>query len=194
MKPDYPIIYEGSFLLFWGAGLSISLFLGGALGLLCMLISLLMLITHEHAHLKECMRTNTKIKSMTFSWMGGAAEVDSEFWNMKSILLAGVYDTWTYFSVFTGVLFIVWYWKDNLSVGINFANNPWLNLITSLSMMSGVFFFTNILPITIHTKKYGPISTDGWAAVKLTTLQREMWNEGKHLALQVDEGKIPDIC
>jgi len=80
------------------------------------------------------------------------------------VLSAGVIDTGIYTFSFVGIWAI-----PHLThpIGLNFANNPYLNLLNSIALFCIVMFISNILPISYNSKRYGVISTDGWATYKL---------------------------
>jgi hypothetical protein len=164
-RSQYPITYTRSFILLWGPALGIGLFIGGALtfALVCMMI--LVLISHEHAHLKQCERHNVNVKSVTFTWLGGMIDLDIKgAADGIPVLFAGVVDTGMY------TISAVTLWAiPNLTrpIGLNFANNPYLNLLNSITLFCVVMFISNILPISYNSEKHGIITTDGWATYKL---------------------------
>jgi hypothetical protein len=161
----YPINYTRSFILLWGIALSVGLFIGGLLTFALVAMMILVLISHEHAHLKQCERHNVNVNSVMFTWLGGAIDLDIK--GAKDgipVLFAGVVDTGAYTFAF-GVIWAIIYLSRPL--GLNFANNPWLNLLNSISLFCVVMFISNILPIEYNSNKHGIITTDGWATYKL---------------------------
>jgi len=186
---DYKIIYEPSFVIFWGLALSAGLFVGGLLTIAAVAMAMLILITHEHAHIEECNRVNIGINSVRFTWLGGMVDFrDADAWyagDIVSLLLAGVKDTGAYSISFIFVLVILNYLGRNVVLGFNFANNPYINFVNSVVLFSGVLFIGHFLPITYKTKSGGLISPDGWAALRFMELRDELWNDGKSLAMMV---------
>jgi hypothetical protein len=92
------------------------------------------------------------------------------------ILAAGLIDTGCYTVSFMGVFLAL---NIIRPVGLNFAGNPYLALLNGIVSFLVVMSITNILPINYHHKKYGLISTDGWAALRFIELRDELWNDGK---------------
>ncbi|MDD3019876.1 MAG: hypothetical protein PHX61_02715 [Alphaproteobacteria bacterium] len=176
----YKINYTISFVIFWGLALGFGLFAGGLLTFALVAMMILVLISHENAHLKQCLKRGVKVNSVTFTAMGGMVDADILYANdAVPILAAGVIDTGFYTFVFGGFLAALYLIRPH---NFNFAMNPWLNLLTSTSASLVVMFITNILPITYHSKKDGIISTDGWGAVRYSELRDELWNDGRCLA------------
>lgn len=182
---DHDIIYKPSFVLFWGVMLAISV-LCGILTVVFTLCSMLMLIWHEHAHLKACEKRGVKINSVSFTWLGGEADVDIVWYANDAIpvLMAGVKNTGIF--AFSLGAFVVGLYSFP-PLGLNFAQNPYLNLLNSVAVFAVLLFITNILPITVNTKTKGVISTDGWACVRIASIRNEMWNDGKIFGMAVDE-------
>jgi len=164
----YPITYKPSFVLLWGLSLSVGLFIGGLLTFALVSMMILVLISHEHAHLKQCELHNVKVNSVAFTWLGGAIDLDIK--GAKDgipVLFAGVIDT----GMFTMVAIVLWAIPyRSLLTGINFANNPYLNLLNSITLFCVVMFISNILPISYNSEKHGIITTDGWATYKLSKM------------------------
>lgn len=142
--------------------LAFGLYAGGLLlfALVCMMI--LCLITHEHAHAVECINRGVNVKRIWFTWLGGAIDCDIQNEvDAVPILMAGVKDTACYAFVFM-VVFV--------TIGALYSPSmPFQFVAMSKSMLlfAGVMTITNVLPITIHSKTHGEISTDGWAAYKI---------------------------
>lgn len=181
---DYPIIYDTSFVIFWGVVLSISLYTGGLLSFATVAVMILVLIHHEHAHIKECKARGVKVNSVRFTWLGGMVDADILYANdAVPIMKAGVANTGYYAIAFVIILMGYNFIGRNYGLGINFANNPYLNMITSIMLFTVIMFFSNILPISYKSKKYGVITTDGWGAFKFVELRDELWNEGKYDAI-----------
>jgi hypothetical protein len=182
-KPAYPINYELSFLLFWGPMLALSVFGGGLLMFAFTMLAIMVLIHHEHAHVKECIKRGVKVNSVTFNWMGGGVNADIYYANdAVPILSAGLINTGCYAFAAVALLASVQYLGRNVWTGFNFANNPYLQFLTSVSVFLSVLFFSNILPISIHSKEHGIVRTDGWGAYKFRILRDELWNDAKNIA------------
>ena len=180
---DYPIIYEPSFVIFWGGVMAFSLYSGGLLSFATIAIMMLVLIHHEHAHVKQCLQRGAQVRSVRFTWMGGLVDAEIMYANdAVPILTAGVFNTGCYALAFIGLLAAVTYIGRNI-ISMDFAYNPYLQFLNSIMLFTTIMFFSNILPITINSKKYGLISTDGWAAIKYIELRDELWNEGKYESL-----------
>ena len=183
-KPEYPIIYEKSFLIFWGTMLALSLYGGGLLMFAFTATAILVLIHHEHAHLKQCMKRNVKVNSVIFTWYGGGVNADIVYaHDAVPILLAGVTNTGYYAVAFIAMLGSYHYIGRTFGMGINFANNPYIAFLNSLTLFTVIMVFTNVLPISIKSKEHGIISTDGWGAIRFIELRDELWNDGAHDAL-----------
>lgn len=186
MKPDYEISYEPSFVIFWGLMLAGGLLAGGLLMLAFIATAILTLIHHEHAHLKTSLERNVKINYVKFTWLGGLVDADITYaHDAVPIYSAGVINSGCYAVVFAGALISINYLGRNVWTGFNFANNPYLQFLNSITMFAVVMVVTNILPIAWKSKKYGIVSTDGYAAYKFVELRDELWNDGKSLAMMV---------
>lgn len=180
---EYPIIYELSFLLFWGPMLALSVYAGGLLMFAFTLLAMMVLIHHEHAHVKECQKLGVKVNSVKFNWMGGAVNADIHYANdAVPIMAAGVLNTGFYTFAAVALLGTVHYLGRNVVTGFNFANNPYLQFLTSVSVFLVVLLFSNLLPISVKSKEHGIITTDGWGAYKFSILRDELWNDGKNNA------------
>ena len=168
LNMNYPINYTRSFVLLWGLSLSVGLFIGGLLTFALVSMMILVLISHEHAHLKQCELHNVKVNSVAFTWLGGAIDLDIK--GAKDgipVLFAGVVDT----GMYTLSAVVVWAALNfTRPLGLNFANNPYLNLLNSITLFCVVMFISNILPISYNSEKHGIITTDGWATYKLLKL------------------------
>lgn len=184
MTLPYTIEYTKGFVIFWGIGFAFALYTNGLLSVAFVALALLTLIHHEHAHIKECNKVGVIVNEVEFNWLGGLVNmkpntpVDS-----RDILLAGIVNTGSYAFIFNGLILAIYYIK---SIGLNFANNPYLELIDSCAVFTGLFLVVNILPISFKSKKYGVVATDGWGAVKMHLLipsYNELWNDGAVLAL-----------
>jgi len=187
----YPIVYKPSFTVFWGLSLGSCFLIGDQLTLAFVAFAMLVLITHEHAHIRECQRLLVPINSVTFSWLGGAVDADIRYAkDAVPILSAGVKDTGAYAFVFGAFLAALYFIRP---IGMNFAQNPYLNLLNSIVVLTVLMFITNILPIVYHSKTDGIISTDGWGALRFAILRDELWNDGRSEAMMVgvDEVGIP---
>lgn len=182
---EYPIVYKPSFVLFWGVALGLSVFTGGSLMFAFTAIAILMLIHHEHAHVKECLKRGVRVNSVTFNWLGGVVNADICYANdAVPILLAGIKNTGYYVFLSIGLLLSVHYMGRNVWSGFNFANNPYLQFLNSFVLFSVILLITNCLPISHYSKKHGVISTDGWGAYRMLEKRDELWNDGKGNAHQ----------
>jgi hypothetical protein len=181
---DYPIIFEPSFIVMWGVTLAIGFSVGGFLALASAAFMLLVLVHHEHAHIKEMERRHVRINYVMFTWLGGMVHADIQYANdAVPILLAGLRNTGIY-AFFAYVLYFgVTVISQAHLTGINFANNPYLLTLNNAMLFTFVLFISNIIPGTIRHKKYGAIRTDGWAAYIYKELQYELWNDGKSIAM-----------
>jgi hypothetical protein len=172
--------YTGSFLIFWGGALGIGLYMGGLLMVAYILICLYLMHTHEHAHAVECIKRNITIKKIEFSAAGGCVNCGEMYANdAVPILLAGLKNTTVYLFGFVGLaIFLSWY----RFIGVNYANNPYINLVNCVSLFTLCLVICNCLPISYQSKEYGLVSTDGWAAIIYREFSIELMNEGKYLA------------
>ena len=184
MTLPYEIEYTKGFVIFWGIGFAFALYTNGALSVAFVALALLTLIHHEHAHIEACNRVGVLVKRVEFNWLGGLVNMEpNNPQESRGILLAGVINTAAYTFLFNGLLFAIYYVKP---IGLNFANNPYLELLISCAMFTGMFLIVNVLPISYTSKKYGLIATDGWGAVKMHRLipsYDELWNDGAKVAL-----------
>jgi hypothetical protein len=181
--PDYPIIYDPSFVFFWGVVLAFSLYTGGLLAFATVCAMMLVLIHHEHAHVVQCITRGVKVKQVRFNWLGGLVEAEILYANdAVPIMASGVINTGCYAFSFSAVYLAIDYIGRNL-ISINFANNPYINFVGSLMLFSGIMLISNCLPISYHSKKYGVITTDGWGALKFRLLRDELWNDARFEAL-----------
>ena len=179
--PEYPIIYDASFLLFWGISLALGLYAGGLLTFALVAMMMLVLISHEHAHLKQCVKLNVKVNSVRFTWLGGMVDADIRDADYAvRILSAGVIDTGCYSVSFAGLFIALYYFNPPT---LNFANIHFLGLLNGINMFLIVMCITNILPISYTHKKHGIISTDGWATLRFIELRDELWNDGRAEAM-----------
>jgi len=179
----YPIIYERSFIIMWGLALALGFYVGGLLTFVMVASMILVLIHHEHAHLKEINKRGIKVNFVKFNWMGGIIQSDIHYANdAVPIHLAGLINTGCYMVLSIASFVAITYMGRNVWSGFNFANNPYLNFINSAMLFTTVLFVSNIIPGSITIKNYGTIMTDGWAAYKYLELRDELWNEGKWMA------------
>ena len=177
----YKIEYRPSFVIFWGSALGFGLFAGGLLTFALVAMMILVLLSHERAHLNQCIKRGVGVNGVTFTAMGGMVDADILYANdAVPILAAGVIDTGCYTFVFGGFLAALYLIRP---AGFNFVMNPWLNFLTSITAFLVVMCVTNILPINYRSKVHGIISTDGWAAVRFAELRDELWNDGRCLAM-----------
>ena len=180
MQP-YPIIYDGSFIVFWGMSLALGLFVGGLLTFALVAAMILILINHEHAHVKQCIRHYIPIRSLRFTWIGGFLDSDIRYASdVVRVCSAGVINTGMYAFSLVGIVAVIMYFRP---VGLNFANNQYLNFLNGITLFAVVLLISNLLPIVYHSKTDGMITTDGWASIWYAELRDEMWNDGVHDAL-----------
>jgi hypothetical protein len=183
METEYPIIYEPSFVLFWGFCLAFAEFTGGIMMIALVALMLLVLVHHEHAHAKECLKRGVKIEAIKFFWLGGCVQMGPSHYNDAiPILTAGVFNTFFYAGIFSLTWFVVMFCWQYLIV-FNRANNPYISLLDSAILFSIAMAISNVLPLEYNSNKYGIISTDGWAAFKFRELRDELWNDGKTEAI-----------
>lgn len=184
MEHPYKIEYTPGFVVFWGIGFAFALFTNGLLSLVFVAIALLTLIHHEHAHIKECNKVGVLIKHVKFNWLGGLVNMEpNNPFDSRSVLLAGLINTGAYTFIFNGLILAIYYIRPT---GLNFANNPYLALLSSCAAFTGMFLIVNVLPISFKSKKYGIVATDGWGAVMMHRLipsHNELWNDGAVSAL-----------
>ena len=165
------------FLIFWGASFIVSWLIGGLLTFAYTLIVMLVLISHEYAHIAECQRLQVPVKSVTFTLLGGQVDADIQYAHEAvSVLSAGLKDSGMYAAFMAIVLFVLYTFRP---IGVNFAQNPYLNLLNSVGFVLVLLLISNVLPISYKHKKHGMIYTDGWGAWKMRELRDEMWNDGK---------------
>lgn len=182
---DYPIIYAHSFLIMWGLALGIGLYAGGLLSFALVAFMILVLIHHEHAHLKEIRKRGIKVNYVKFNWLGGIINSDINYpSDAVPIHLAGLVNTgiYTFISMISLIVIII-LGRDYLT-GFNFANNPYLNFLNSSLLFTSILFFSNIIPGSIKINGIGTIMTDGWAAYLYCELRDELWNDGKCMAIE----------
>jgi len=180
----YPVIFDTSFIIFWVLVGATALYTKGQLLFATVALMLLVVLHHEYAHVKQCEKRGVPIKSIRFNWIGGLVEADIRYANDAiPIYAAGVVNTGCYALTFTCLLAVITYIGRSYAVGINFANNPYLEFLTSIILFSTVMFFSNILPVSFKSKKYGVMMTDGLAAFTYRVLRDELWNEGKYDAI-----------
>lgn len=183
-KPDYPIVYTRSFVLFWGIGLGAAVFCGGLLALATALIILLMLIHHEHAHTKTALKHNAKIESIVFGAFGGILSTTPKHAHEEiDIYAAGVINSAGY--AITALLCLGclrglcyqngWNLADPSPLGLLY----WFQFLNSISLAAVVLVISNVLPIWYHSKKHGLVTTDGFAVVLKWGDQKEWWNDGR---------------
>ena len=183
---DYPIIYAPSFIIMWGLALGLGLFSGGLLAFALVAGMLLVLIHHEHAHLKEIRKRDIKINFVKFNWLGGIISSDIIYANdAVPIYLAGVVNTGMYTGLTVICFAMITLMRHyNLILGVNFANNPYLNFLNSSLLFTSILLFSNIIPGSIKINGIGTIMTDGWAAYLYCELRDELWNDGKCMAIE----------
>jgi len=168
--PEYPIIYDGSFIIFWTGVLLLEFYDGGLLAVAFTLLALLIIISHEHAHASQCLKNGNRIFGISFTWLGGSVLADIDKTSDKiDFYKAGIVDTGAYALAFVEIVAVLWFIHEYLQpIGINFAPNPYFSLLNSITVFAVVLFICNILPISFHSKKHDMIiMTDGWATYNL---------------------------
>jgi hypothetical protein len=184
IKSEYPVKFAPSFILFWILFGALALYFKGLLLFATVALMLIVILHHEYAHVKQCEKRGVIINEVRFNWLGGLVETDIRYANdAVPIYTAGVINTGCYAVAFTGLLAVITYIGRTYAVGINFANNPYLEFLTSIILFTTVMFFTNMLPISYKSKKYGVMMTDGLAAFHYRVLRDELTNEGKYDAI-----------
>ena len=131
--------------------------------------ALIILLSHERAHVDVCIRKNLPIKSLRFTWLGGFLNADiKKASDYVAVLTAGIYDTFKYAAGLSGVVLFIWVLHRVISpVGINFAPTTEYNVFFALTEFAVLLFVANILPISFYSKRFDDtITTDGWAAWK----------------------------
>lgn len=170
--PIYPITYTPGFVTFWGLALGSSLFIGGLLTFALSALLLLMLVTHEHAHIVACKKCGVRVESVTFTWLGGQVDCDVENHSDDTrfkVYTYGVLDTSCYAVAFVLLLVaLTWFGTE---AGWNFAD-PYgtlqrMQFARSMVLLAVIFAVTNVLPLSVMTEKHGEIGTDGWAAARI---------------------------
>lgn len=183
-KPDYPIVYTRSFVVFWGVGLSAALFCGGLLALAAALMILLMLVHHEHAHTKMALEHCAKVESITFGAFGGMLSTTPKHAHEEiDIYAAGVLNSLGYAIVLVGCLISLrqlsyasgWNLVDPMPLGLLY----WFQFLNSISLAAVVLVISNVIPIWYHSKKHGLVTTDGFAVVLKWGDRKEWWNDGR---------------
>jgi len=174
---NHTIDYDASFIIFWGLLLGAFLFLGGILYLTAMLAIMLMLISHEHAHILACEKLGIKVNSVKFSFIGGGADFD--IWyahDIVEVLQSGITDTMTYTIAFGELLFIL----EIMQMPIEFRQ-----------FMRTVFIGALILFIT---NEIYPGTGDGAQVRRFRDLMNELPNDGRVIAqsLPASEYRNPD--
>jgi len=184
MTLPYKITYTPAFAVFWGLSFAIAIFTNGLLSVAFVALALLTLIHHEHAHVKECLTLGVKVNAIEFNWLGGLVNMDcNDARDARNILLAGVLNTAWYAVACNALLGWIYLSKP---IGLNFANNPYLELLSSCAMFTGLFVLVNVLPFSFKSKKHGLITTDGYGAILMNRLAKvhdELWNDGARVAL-----------
>jgi hypothetical protein len=176
---NYPINFDWTFILFWGFFLAVSLVWRGPLFFASIALMILILVSHEHAHLVECEKRGVPVEFVKFNMFGGLISNPPNPFHANDgipILVAGVLDTACYAVAFGELLIIA------TMYGVGY---PWDNLLWSAFLFSLVMAISNVFPGTYNSKKYGPIKTDGYAAFQMLELRSEMWNDGKEMAVGI---------
>jgi hypothetical protein len=185
----HKIIYHPSFFLFWGSLVSIAFYFGDLLYVAYVLMTLLILISHEHAHAVSCIKNGVKIYSIEFSFWGGMVncEIEKNISSAVEIITAGVLDT-GYYAIGLTVLMFLWNAYGHLFAhGMRFITIPEGDFLWWSSQFAILVFISNIIPGTYVHKTLGNIRTDGWAAWKMRELRDELWNDGKVLAISTEQ-------
>ena len=166
---QYPITYEVSFFILWGIILIWQYSAVDLLGIALVGSALIILLSHERAHVNACIRRNLTINSLKFTWLGGFLDADvKKASDYVVVLKAGIFDTSKYMIGLSGIVLFIWFLRDIVRpIGVNFAPTTGYNVFIALTQFTIILFIGNILPISFYSKKFGDIiTTDGWAAWK----------------------------
>lgn len=185
MTLPYKIEYTKGFVIFWGLCFGIMIYVDRILGFTLIALMLLTLIHHEHAHAAMCNKLGIKINEIKFNFLGGFVNADIIYArDAAKVLAEGVYNTGMYTLLFLIPTFLIYYVKP---LGFNFAQNPYLNFIDTMSGCMIIFFILLILPFKYNHKTLGLITTDGYGIYLMSRLAKEkddeLWNDGARVAL-----------
>lgn len=166
------IEYDASFIIFWGLLLGVALFLGGILYLAAMLAIMLLLVSHEHAHVLACDNLGIKVNSVKFSFLGGGADFDMWYaHDIVEVLQAGITDTMTYMIAFGELLIIL----EIMQMPIEFRQ-----FIRTIFVGALILFITNELY---------PETGDGAQVRRFRELMSELPNDGRVIAQSIPAGE-----
>jgi hypothetical protein len=185
MNIPYKIEYTKGFCIFWGICFGVMIYADGVMGFAIIALMMLTLIHHEHAHAKVCEKLGIKINYIKFNFLGGFVNADVIYArDAAKVLAAGVINTGMYALAFTIPTFLIYYIKP---LGLNFAQNPYLNFIDTMSGCMILFFLLVIIPVKYRHEKHGLITTDGYGVYLMNKLaverDDELWNDGVRIAL-----------
>lgn len=173
-KPDYPVIYTSSFVWFWGLALAAVTIFGDLLYIAYVCTCMLILISHEHAHVRQCQKHGIRIAQVYFNCFGGCVDAEVELHPKAAVAvyLAGVTDTAYYAIGFSVLLGVMTYFGAYFAQGWRFLVFPELDFLWWCSQFAIIAVIANICPGTYHHKTLGAIRTDGWSAFCLWKSQR----------------------
>lgn len=174
---NYPVSITAGFVITFGGILICSYLVGGATLLFINSFLVVSLITHEYAHVLECVRLYIPIRELKFTWFGGLVDADFKYAHEEiPVMMAGVIDTCCYLVVSLELLVAFWiFWHYT---PLNWAGNPFSQLFNVMLVTVGCVIF----PASYNHKRYGLITTDGWGAWLKRELRDELWNDGKIMA------------
>lgn len=175
---NYPVSFTRGFLLVFGGLPIISYFVGGPNLLFITSFMVISLITHEYAHVRECLKLHIPINELKFTWFGGLVDADFKYAHEEiQVMMAGVIDTGYYLVLAVELLTLFWMlWR--YYIPLNFVGNPYSQLVNVMLITMACVIF----PASYQHKKYGLITTDGWGAWLKRELRDELWNDGKVFA------------
>ena len=175
----YKVTFTYTFFLMFGTLLLGAYLSGGMTSLMINTFVILVLISHEYAHVAECLRLYIPIRELKFTWFGGLVDADFKYTHEEiPVMLAGVVDTLWYLLLSVGLLLSFWV-VGRFYIPFNLAVNPFLTLVVLMVLIS----ISNLVPISYNHRKYGLITTDGWGAWLRRELRDEMWNDGSACAM-----------
>lgn len=189
-KPPYPIHYHWSFFAFWIILVIYEFVMVDLLGVAAVLVLLLIVMTHEHAHAVECLRNGAEIVSIEVNALGLAVAADIKNpSDAVTFFAAGIKDTATYACSFSFLFAFLLFAGRDLVNGYMFILYPLRNFVGNIALFAVILVITNILPIWWYIKRYNAwVVSDGMAILKYREIRDELWNDGKVLAVSY----VPD--
>jgi hypothetical protein len=177
----YEIEYTTGFVLFWGVLLSVATIFGDLLYIAYVLMAMLILISHEHAHAEECIKNSVEIQGIEFTLWGGMVKADIEKDPVSAvpIIAAGIKDTAIYAIGLSAILILLTIFGKYLVGGHVFLIIPMRDFLWWAAQFAIITVIANIIPGTFHHKTLGVIRTDGWAAWHYLEMRDELWNDAK---------------